>query len=66
MDALKDYSVTSVAYDKFSEFMSSYGDNFRTFKHVAFHGILTGVMFIFPIFATNGMFERKPFKFTLN
>jgi hypothetical protein len=25
--------------------MDLYGQNFRTFKHGAFHGILTGIMF---------------------
>ena len=41
------------------------GDNFRTFKHGAFHGTLIGLFIVFPVMATNGLFERKPFKLTL-
>lgn len=41
------------------------GDNYRTFKHGAFHGVLISLFLIFPILATNGLFERRPFKLTL-
>jgi hypothetical protein len=41
------------------------GDNYRTFKHGAFHGVLISLFLVFPILATNGLFERKPFKLTL-
>lgn len=33
------------------EFMANYGDNFRTFKHGALHGLMTGITFAFPIIA---------------
>lgn len=42
--------------------MAEYGDHFRTFGHGVLHGALTGVFLVFPIFATNGMFERKSWK----
>ena len=44
-------------------FMEKYGANFRTFKHGAFHGILTGIFLALPILGINAMFERKSFKY---
>ncbi|MES2592283.1 MAG: DUF1761 domain-containing protein [Bacteroidota bacterium] len=44
-------------------FMEKYGSNFRTFKHGAFHGILSGIMVALPILGTNALFERKGFKY---
>lgn len=44
-------------------FMEKYGTNFRTFKHGAFHGLLTGFMIALPILGTNALFERKSFKY---
>ena len=46
-------------------FMDEYGDNFRTFKHGALHGALTGVIFTLPLIAINGLFERKSWKYIL-
>jgi hypothetical protein len=47
----------------FTDFMSKYGNNFRTFKHGALHGFLSGVTIALPILAVNSMFERKGFKY---
>lgn len=44
-------------------FMRDYGRNFRTFKHGAFHGVLFSIFFVLPLIATNGLFERKSFKY---
>lgn len=46
-----------------TEFMTRYGNNFRTFKHGALHGTLAGFMIALPILGTNAMFERKGFKY---
>lgn len=48
-----------------TNFFATYGDRFRTFKHGAFHGALTGIFLVLPLFGINGIFERKPFKLTL-
>ena len=48
----------------FQAFMTDYGNDFRTFKHGALHGAIAGIFFVFPIMATNGMFERKSWKLT--
>lgn len=45
------------------DFMSKYGQNFRTFKHGAFHGALAGFLLALPILGTNALFERKGFKY---
>lgn len=47
----------------FSEFMGKYGNNFRTFKHGVFHGVIDTLFIVMPILATNAMFERKGFKY---
>jgi hypothetical protein len=45
------------------EAMSSYGNNFKTFKHGAFHGALTGILMALPILGINALFERKSMKY---
>lgn len=47
----------------FDSFMSKYGTNFRTFKHGAFHGTITGLFLVLPIIGVNGLFEKKSFKY---
>lgn len=46
-----------------TDFMGKYGDNFRTFKHGALHGILSGIFFALPILGFNALFERKSFRY---
>lgn len=48
---------------KVSEFMGMYGTRYRTFGHGSFHGVIIGIMFILPIIAINGLFERKSAKY---
>lgn len=43
--------------------MDQYGTAYRTFKHGAFHGALSGIFVVTPIMATNALFERKGFKY---
>ncbi len=45
------------------EFMANYGNNFRTFKHGAFHGFFSGLFLALPILGLNAIFERKSFKY---
>jgi hypothetical protein len=56
---------TGDVYAMYLDFMAKYGTNFRTFKHGAFHGTLSGLFVAMPILATNAMFERKSFKYVL-
>ncbi len=48
-----------------ADFMSKYGHNFRTFKHGALHGFLSGLFLVLPIIAINGLFERKSGKYIM-
>lgn len=51
------------AKPSFATFMADYGTAFRTFKHGALHGFMTGLFFAFPIVAINSLFERKSWKY---
>jgi len=51
--------------ESYLKFMSEYGTAYRTFKHGAFHGCLTGLFLVLPIIAINGLFERKSWKYIL-
>lgn len=49
----------------YTAFMTEYGDAFRTFKHGALHGFITGVFIALPITAINALFEQKSWKYIL-
>ncbi len=51
------------ALPSFKAFMADYGTAYRTFKHGALHGFMSGLFFAFPIIAINGLFERKSWKY---
>lgn len=51
------------ALPSFKAFMADYGTAFRTFKHGALHGFMSGLFFAFPMIAINGLFERKSWKY---
>ena len=51
------------AKPSFTAFMADYGTAFRTAKHGALHGFMTGLLFVFPVIAINGLFERRSWKY---
>lgn len=51
------------AKPSFAAFMADYGMAYRTFKHGALHGFISGLFFAFPIIGINGLFERKSWKY---
>ncbi len=55
--------VGSESYNLLQEWLGKYGTNFRTFKHGALHGTITGILFVLPILGTSALFERKGFKY---
>jgi hypothetical protein len=59
--ALADPTTPIGAY--LADYIAKYGNNFRTFKHGAFHGTVSGFLFILPVISVNAMFERKGFKY---
>ena len=58
-----DATTESGAY--LADFMSRYGDKFKTFQHGAFHGGLSALFFAMPILGINALFERRSFKYIL-
>lgn len=55
----------SIAKPSYEAFMADYGDAFRTFRHGALHGFMTGLLLALPIIIINGMFEGKSWKYIL-
>lgn len=53
------------AKPSYGAFMSDYGTAFRTFKHGALHGFLSGLFFALPVVGTNALFEKRSWKYTL-
>lgn len=49
----------------YEAFMAEYSNEFRTFKHGAFHGVIAGLFIALPIIGINGLFERKSWKYIL-
>jgi len=55
----------TLAKPSYAAFMADYGDAFRTFKHGALHGVLTGIFLVLPLTGTNALYERRSFKYVL-
>lgn len=55
----------TIAKPSFDAFMADYGNAFRTFRHGALHGFMTGLFLILPVIGTNALYERRSFKYTL-
>ena len=53
------------ALPSYSAFMSDYGTAFRTFKHGALHGFITGLFMILPVIGTNALYEKRSFKYVM-
>jgi hypothetical protein len=45
--------------------MADYGSAYRTFKHGALHGFMTGLFLALPMVGTNALYERRSYKYTL-
>jgi hypothetical protein len=58
-----DEAAKTLATADIADFMAKYGNEFRTFKHGAFHGLMYGLFFVLPVIGTNGLFERKSWKY---
>ena len=55
--------LIETAKPSFAAFMADYGTAYRTFKHGALHGFMSGLFFAFPMIGINGLFERKSWKY---
>ena len=49
----------------YENFINDYANEFRTYKHGAFHGVIAGIFIALPILGTNALFERKGIKYIL-
>jgi hypothetical protein len=47
------------------DFLAPYLNNFRTFKHGAFHGLLGAIFIVLPIVGTTSVYERKSFRYVM-
>ncbi|TRX22861.1 DUF1761 domain-containing protein [Flavobacterium franklandianum] len=56
-------ALAETAKPSYLAFMADYGDAFRTFKHGALHGCITGIFLALPIICINGLFEQKSWKY---
>ena len=56
-------TLVETAKPSYLAFMADYGDAFRTFKHGALHGFISGIFLATPIIAMNGLFEHKTWKY---
>ena len=63
MSMVGGFAKINEALPSFKAFMNDYGTAFRTYKHGALHGFISGLFFAFPIIAINGLFERKSWKY---
>ncbi|WP_309641972.1 DUF1761 domain-containing protein [Flavobacterium sp.] len=55
----------SIAKPSYTEFMADYGSAYRTFKHGALHGFMTGLFLALPVIGVGALYERRSFKYTL-
>ena len=55
----------SIAKPSYEAFMADYGTAFRSFKHGALHGFMTGLFLALPLIGTNALYEKRSFKYTL-
>jgi len=53
----------SKALPSFTAFMNDYGNAYRTFKHGALHGFMSGIFIAVSIVSTNCLFEQRSFKY---
>ncbi len=58
-------NLVATAKPSYAAFLADYSDAFRTFKHGALHGFMTGIFLALPMTAINGLFEHKSWKYIL-
>lgn len=58
-------NLVASAKPSYAAFLADYGDAFRSFKHGALHGFMTGIFLALPMTAINGLFEHKSWKYIL-
>ena len=54
--------LIATAKPSYAAFIADYGNAFRTYKHGALHGFISGIFIALPIIAINGLFDQKSWK----
>lgn len=65
MQESKGYTDPPGAIDALKAAGALFETKFRSFKHGALHGTITGLFLLMPVLAINAMFERKSWKYIL-
>ena len=55
----------SKALPSYTSFIADYGTAFRTFKHGALHGFMSGLFFALPVIGVGALYERRSWKYVL-
>lgn len=50
---------------QYIQFMEAHGNAYRTFKHGALHGFLSGLFFALPVIGVGSLYERRSWKYVL-
>ncbi len=50
---------------QYHSLMSQFGENYRSFGHGAFHGVILALLFVMPLIGINSLFERRGWKYIL-
>lgn len=58
-------SEVEKALPSYLDFLTDYGNKFRTYKHGALYGSMIGLFVALPVIATNCFFEQKSFKYAI-
>lgn len=53
------------AQQQYNDFMNTYGDYHRNWKHGAIHGLIFSVFIVLPLIAINALFERRGWKYIM-
>ena len=57
--------ITGVDPSVLKNYMDAYGGTYRTFKHGALHGFMTGLFFALPVIGVGALYERRSWKYVL-
>ncbi len=58
-----DAAIKTAAESDMAAFFTKYGNNFRTFKHGAFHGLIYSLFLVLPIVGMNALYENRGWKY---
>lgn len=48
-----------------NNYFEAYGNTYRSFKHGALHGFISGLFFALPVTGVSALYEKRGFKYTM-